>query len=80
VIGYVPDGGHGAHVVTAGGCQHNEDSDSKEPDILAGDGGKDGEDVLQDRQAMVLLPVEQSQPGAVLCNPVSPAYQRVYQE
>ena len=54
------------HVSPAGDVQH-EDSDCEEWDLYLSDGGQHGDPLLHDRQAVVLLPVEQSQPGAVLC-------------
>ena len=68
----------GDHVVTAAESGDNEDGDSKEPELDPSDGGNDSETVLYNRQAMVLLSVEQSQSRAVLCYTVSTTNQCLY--
>lgn len=67
----------GDDVVTAAKSGNNEDGDSEEPELDPSDGGDDSETVLYNRQAMVLLPVEQSQSRTVLCYTVSTTNQCV---
>ena len=56
------------------GAECSEDSDGEEPDrACPGGGGQDREDVLQDREAVVLLLVVQSAAGQAVRHPVQPA-------